>query len=1214
MLLGLILLGIFFSVTGFLPKKAHATVTTYYVDSVGGLDSNSGTDSGYPWQTVAKVNASSFNPGDSVLFKRGDVWREELTVSSSGTAGNLITFGAYGSGAMPIINGTNIVTRWSQSTSGVTEIQSSTSNSTRSFRDSLSHTWLAQGFTVGATGWNLATTAFSLDKVGSPTGNIWVEIWSSSSSLPGSLIANGISTYVDVSTVVGGSYNLQTFTFPTPPALSANTQYFAVLKGDFTIKSSSYVATHINTTDPYTGGLACIWNGTTWAGYSQDQTFNVISTSTPIPNVYQATVTTQPLQVFFNGTLGTPVASIRAITSPNAWFWSSNVLYAYSTSNPSTAFTNPGIEASIRTSAIYMSGKSYVVINGIQAGGSNAQYSGQIYIKGGSNDTVENCTLFYILDRGIEAINGGYHTFTNNIIAGDSGISGTSSEGIYIYQSSAFTGGSTVSNNTIHDKSGTGISIWSQTSDQVINGVTIYGNTLYNNAYSGLYLMNADNGVIYNNTAYNNTGEGYGIALSGSQNSLVYDNTTYGNKLNGIATGQSVSNRGCNNDKIYQNNVYGNGSSMGTGAAGIYLGVNSPNTQVYNNVVYNNNYTGVAGIMSGWGGSGAVIYNNTLYNNSIGIWLADWESDSNDITIKNNIIMNSSPLIEVASGVTGTNANYNVYYPTTGTLFSWSGTSYNFSGWQRLPASQDANSINADPLFTNGSGSYSLATDFTLQSTSPAIDAGVDLNINTDYAGKQRYDDPAVADTGSVGSYSKNYVDIGAYEYVTPPVPGLSSATHPSQVAWYSSATPQITVSPTSSTTTYKYTVDQTLATTLGSVLAGTASASATFTVAGGVITSDGTWYVHVAALNLDGDSSTTYATYTINYDATAPVAFVPTVATSSWTNALAMTVNFATTDASSGVASYLVKIDGGAYINNVTSPYNLDISTTADGAHTVTVKAIDNAGNYTEETAGTILLDKTPPTLGITVSSAAIPSITLSATDSSSGVLAIYYHWGSGADMIYSSSITAPIGTHTLSYYAVDNAGNISAVATRAFIVATTTTSLVTLSTPTQSQSSNLKVQSSPTPTPSPTASESTLTKIEKFFETKIAEINGQKVVEQVKFQIVDKNGNSIPNLAVTIHSDSQTATTDENGVVTFSNIAVGKHILVFTTAGETFNKRVSIADSSVSTGTFQAQILVVKAEKDATATWVWIVIGLLAVLVLIFGSALYMRRRRTI
>jgi uncharacterized surface anchored protein len=99
-----------------------------------------------------------------------------------------------------------------------------------------------------------------------------------------------------------------------------------------------------------------------------------------------------------------------------------------------------------------------------------------------------------------------------------------------------------------------------------------------------------------------------------------------------------------------------------------------------------------------------------------------------------------------------------------------------------------------------------------------------------------------------------------------------------------------------------------------------------------------------------------------------------------------------------------------------------------------------------------------------------------------------------------------------------------------------------------------------------------------------------------------------------VTIHSDSQTATTDENGVVTFSNIAVGKHILVFTTAGETFNKRVSIADSSVSTGTFQAQILVVKAEKDATATWVWIVIGLLAVLVLIFGSALYMRRRRTI
>ncbi len=120
--------------------------------------------------------------------------------------------------------------------------------------------------------------------------------------------------------------------------------------------------------------------------------------------------------------------------------------------------------------------------------------------------------------------------------------------------------------------------------------------------------------------------------------------------------------------------------------------------------------------------------------------------------------------------------------------------------------------------------------------------------------------------------------------------------------------------------------------------------------------------------------------------------------------------------------------------------------------------------------------------------------------------------------------------------------------------------------------------------------------------------------MVEQVKFQIVDKNGNPIPDLKVTIHSNLQSAQTDNNGIVTFTNIPVGKHILAFNYQNISFNKSVAIADSSVSTGTFQAQILVVKAVKDATATWVWIIIGLLAVLVLIFGSALYTRRKTAI
>ncbi len=77
---------------------------TYYVSTTGN-DSNSGTSESSPWKTISKINSSSFQPGDSILFKRGEVWREQLVVPSSGSSGKPITFGAYGSGEKPKILG-----------------------------------------------------------------------------------------------------------------------------------------------------------------------------------------------------------------------------------------------------------------------------------------------------------------------------------------------------------------------------------------------------------------------------------------------------------------------------------------------------------------------------------------------------------------------------------------------------------------------------------------------------------------------------------------------------------------------------------------------------------------------------------------------------------------------------------------------------------------------------------------------------------------------------------------------------------------------------------------------------------------------------------------------------------------------------------------------------------------------------------------------------
>jgi hypothetical protein len=81
------------------------SATTYYVSSSTGNDANGGTSAGAAWQTIAKVNAQTFVAGDSILFRRGDVWNESLVPASSGASGNPITFDAYGSGPAPTLTG-----------------------------------------------------------------------------------------------------------------------------------------------------------------------------------------------------------------------------------------------------------------------------------------------------------------------------------------------------------------------------------------------------------------------------------------------------------------------------------------------------------------------------------------------------------------------------------------------------------------------------------------------------------------------------------------------------------------------------------------------------------------------------------------------------------------------------------------------------------------------------------------------------------------------------------------------------------------------------------------------------------------------------------------------------------------------------------------------------------------------------------------------------
>ena len=77
----------------------------YFVDATLGLDGNAGTSELVPWKTLAKVEGEVYTGPDTVSLKKGETWLEDLAFPSSGTVGNLITLGAYGAGADPIIDG-----------------------------------------------------------------------------------------------------------------------------------------------------------------------------------------------------------------------------------------------------------------------------------------------------------------------------------------------------------------------------------------------------------------------------------------------------------------------------------------------------------------------------------------------------------------------------------------------------------------------------------------------------------------------------------------------------------------------------------------------------------------------------------------------------------------------------------------------------------------------------------------------------------------------------------------------------------------------------------------------------------------------------------------------------------------------------------------------------------------------------------------------------
>lgn len=86
----------------YIPLSAQSK--RYFVATAGD-DRNDGLSSNTPWKSLHKVSSTTFLPGDTISFKRGDEWRGQLWPKGDGTRKDKISVNSYGEGSRPKIHG-----------------------------------------------------------------------------------------------------------------------------------------------------------------------------------------------------------------------------------------------------------------------------------------------------------------------------------------------------------------------------------------------------------------------------------------------------------------------------------------------------------------------------------------------------------------------------------------------------------------------------------------------------------------------------------------------------------------------------------------------------------------------------------------------------------------------------------------------------------------------------------------------------------------------------------------------------------------------------------------------------------------------------------------------------------------------------------------------------------------------------------------------------
>jgi len=735
-----------------------------------------GTDSVFA--TVADVNAVALAAGDNVYFRRGQIWREALLITHSGSAGSPITYTAFGAGELPKIY-------------SVFKVNGADWRDYDVWKDI--DTWYSGNgsFEIGTeptNRWSMGTALSGGSTCAQDTG----EHYHGNKSLKlykangGSVVDPGMGASFKP---WGAKYKLR-FYGKTDASANIDLRFQITDNGTNYYLQSDGVTW--STSPAYWFPAVIPANTANWTEYTRTYTLPTSGTSMTLNRVsvrvadagpatayidyfrmeelWQTEVANKYKIYLYNGTVGnhtiiidgiraTWKTSIANLTTDKDYYYDATTgyYYVYNAVSPeldSRNFEFPmTIPSSRSINSVYSSGQSYFVLDSLALrGGDNytASYYGNLHF--------ENCDHFSV---------------TNCQISGGDGC------GICWASSASHNSidGNFINNNiSQHGGSGGGIMIGRNSDVQTTTGFLISGNNIHHIGMNYIDL----------------TKDGHAIGLFGSSGAGgtpwsvgngVIENTeiSYSGQY---AVGAEIGLYNAYSVVIKANNIHHcqeSGPKMGTGCKDM---------SVYNNVIWKNVATddtsyARGGIVVDWstGGPSSVtsnqninIFNNTIcwnddtsathtYGHRAGILLrASGGGSLINIVAKNNLVLDNynstgtyGHQLYTLGTLTSCVLNYNCYYATdnVANFIYYVDTLYSLAQFATYQSgkSQDANSKAVAPELLNASGTLNYTTDYQLKSTSPCLEKGVALTIvYEDYWKTPR---------------PQGLMDIGAYEMPT---------------------------------------------------------------------------------------------------------------------------------------------------------------------------------------------------------------------------------------------------------------------------------------------------------------------------------------------------------------------------------------------------------------------------------------------------------------